>query len=447
MTAPHHLTMQLAEKILSYPSEALPVAIRSKAIDCVLDTVAACLAGLSEHAAVSARQMARRTFIRAEAPVWFTQSFLSPMGAAWCNSMAASSLDFDDGHRLARGHPGSAIIPAVLAHSAPGQHSTLQILAAIAIGYEVAISAAMAQQFDRAQTYQSGRWTGLGVVAACGRLASLEPGQLANALAIAGVWAPNQQANGSSGYAKLTGNWAKEGIPISTVQAMMALDLASSGFTGPLDLFDHRTHYQFHHPMDASWDPSLILGTYFKHYACCRYIHPALDAYSALQPDVGIDGSSVEHIDVSTFSWALRLANRVRPDNLVDVQFSLPFCLASLILHGPGALAPISQTLLGDDRIPALAERICLRADPWMDTQFPAETLASLRVMLKSGEVLDSLGAIAPCPTDIRRKFLRVADTRLSLEFCQRILDATDPEDCNLNKLQLALSQAFVIGR
>lgn len=441
MTQSPNFTRRLADRILQYRSEALPAAIRSKAIDCVLDNVAATLAGVSSQPALSARQMAHATFARGETKVWFSESRFSPTGAAFCNSMAASSLDLDDGHRLARGHPGSAIVPAVLALAAHQHYSTPRILAAIAIGYEVAVASAAAQQYDRAQTYQSGRWTGLGVVSACGYLAELEPDQLANALAIAGVWAPNQLANGSSGYAAQTGNWAKEGIPVSTMQALMAIDLSRTGFTGPTDLLDHPSHYDFGHPIDLNLAPTLILDTYFKRYACCRYIHPALDAYSALGD---MEPASIARIEVSTFGWALRLANKLVPDNLVDVQFSLPFCLAILVLYGPRALLPISQSVLGDARVSALAGQVHLVVDPLIDGRFPAETLASVRVTLQSGTVLENAGSVGPSalsPTDVREKFKDVAGGRLSESLIQQVLDTTDPEGCNINKLLLALAQ------
>lgn len=447
MSETAYITERLAAQILQYPTEELPPAVVSKAIDCVLDNIASCLAGVSTEPAIAARQMAYSVFANGDAPVWFTQRRLSVVGASWCNSVAASSLDFDDGHRMARGHPGSAIIPAVLAQACRTPATTAQILAAIAIGYEVAIRSAAAQQFEKAQTYQSGRWTGLGVVAACGRLAGLDSDQLSNALAIAGVWAPNQQANGSSGYARQTGNWAKEGIPISTVQALMAIDLSRDRFTGPKDLLDHISHHNYCPPIGEVLNPTLILNTYFKRYACCRYIHPALDAYCSLIKIVMIAADSVARIEVSTFAWALRLANKSTPDNLVDVQYSLLFCLAALVLRGPQALSPITPDLLCDDRISALAARIELNVSPTIDRLFPRETLARVRVILKTGEVLESLGSVGPADLssqDIRRKFRDVADGRISDEQCQKLLDAIDPDQCDLDLVQLTLAQTTV---
>lgn len=445
MNEVRYLTQQLADQVLRYPVEALPAAVSAKAIDCVLDNVASCLAGVSAPPVLAARQMALENFAKGGAPIWFTKQRLSVIGAAWCNAMAASALDFDDGHRLARGHPGSAIIPSVLAQASRDHYSTPQILAAIAIGYEVAVTTAAAQRYEQARTYQSGRWTGLGVVAACGRLAGLNSDQLANALAIAGVWAPNQQANGSSGYAHQTGNWAKEGIPISVVQALMAIDLARQGFTGPKDLLDHKSHYDYPAWMGEALTPVLILETYFKRYSCCRYIHPALEAYSDISRNVSIEPDSITRVEVSTFAWALRLTNKLSPNNLVEVQYSLPFCLAALILRGRKALSPITQDLLRDDRIPALAARIDLQVCPVIDGRFPGETQASLRVFLRSGEILANEGPIQPgdhSPEDVREKFQLLASGILPEDQYRMLLDAVDPDHCNLNKLQLILAQA-----
>lgn len=439
-----YVAERLAVQILQYPTEALSDTVITKAIDCVLDNVAACLAGAASQPAISARQIARSTFATGQAPVWFTPHRLGVAGASWCNSVAASSLDFDDGHRKARGHPGSAIVPAVLAQTSRTRSSTRQILAAIAVGYEVAIKSAAAQQYEKAQTYQSGRWAGLGVVAACGRLAGLDKDHLSNALAIAGVWAPNQQANGSSGYARQTGNWAKEGIPISTVQALMAIDLSREGFTGPEDFLDHPSRYDYDPPIGEALDPTLILGTYFKRYACCRYIHPALDAYCSVIKNAALEADSIVRIRVATFGWALRLANKIAPANLVEVQYSLPFCLAALALRGPEALSPITQDLLRDDRIPALAARIDLETCPTVDQRFPQETLATVRVILKSGEVLKNSSATKAADLsslDVRRKFRDLANGRISDVQCQRLLNAVEPERCDLEQLQLILAQ------
>lgn len=420
------IALRLAHQISSYRPKTMSLELVSKTKDCVLDNLAAALAGVDAVPSRAAQNVALRTFGPGSAPIWFSSRTLSAPGAALCNSVAASCLDFDDGHRLARGHPGSAIIPAVLAKAANQSTSTREILTAIAIGYEVAIRAASAQRHEKTQTHQSGRWAGFGVVAACGRLDRLSAEQLAHALAIAGVWAPNQLANGSSGYARETGNWAKEGIPLSTLQAMMVVDLARLGYTGPLDLFDHASHFDPEPLLSWRGEPALILDSYFKQHACCRYIHPALAAWDAISHGASIDPQTIARIDVMTFGWALKLANKARPGNLVDIQFSLPFCLAALVLRGQRALSPISEELLADQAICELAARIHLRSSSDLDRRFPGQTLARLQVTLESGETLGS-PTTAPKThlgrSELFEKFCAIAKGRIPDAQCDRFLE------------------------
>ncbi len=189
------------------------------------------------------RAVARHDFGTGRASVWFTGECLGVTAAAVCNAASASALDFDDGHRAARGHPGAAVIPVALSVASAIGSSADDLLTAIALGYEIGIRIAVAQNQQAIKSRQSGRWTGYAAAATAGRLYRTDPPALAHALAVAGVLAPNQEANGSSGYANLTGNDVKEGIPWSVVTGLTALRLAERGFTGPQDLLDHASHF------------------------------------------------------------------------------------------------------------------------------------------------------------------------------------------------------------
>lgn len=427
MSGAPYFAERLAQQILSYPSTALPAEIAEKTTDCVFDAIACALAGVSAVPTKAARTVAAQAFASGSEPVWFAGQSLGVVGAAWCNSMAASVHDLDDGHRLARGHPGAAIVPAVLATIADTGAAAADVLAAIAIGYEVAIAIAAAQRDDRIQTHQTGRWIGIGVASACGRLAQLSVDQMTHALALAGVWAPNQLANGSSGYARETGNWAKEGIPLAVVTGMTAVLLAKEGFTGPKDFLDHTTHYDFAGVTLDPLHPDAILATYFKRYGCCRYIHPALDAYRQLSDHAAIEAGNIARIEVSTFAWALRLQNRTHPASLVEAQYSLPFCLAVMACRGADALLPMDETILSDAAIVDLAERVELTVDAAINRRFPRETGACLKIVMASGRTVETGQPVVPRSLkrdDLRVKYASIARSRLSAEGCAGLLDA-----------------------
>ncbi|MBB4277821.1 MmgE/PrpD family protein [Rhizobium mongolense] len=390
-----YTTRILADHLMTYPSAALSTEARQSALCCILDAVTAAVVGSEIGGAQVARAIARQEFGVGRAPIWFTGESLGTTAAALCNAASASALDFDDGHRGARGHPGAAVVPVALSVACETDASADEILAAVALGYEAGIRVAVAQNPDTIKSRQSGRWTGYSAVAAAGRLYGTGPAALAQALSIAGVLAPNQEANGSSGYAKCTGNDVKEGIPWSVVTGLLALQLAERGFTGPLDLLDHHSHFDPSVIAASFEQPMEISNVYFKPYSCCRYIHPSLDALAAVFRRFDFTPKKVVSVDVHTFQWALRLANSVSPKTLTDIQYSLPYCIAIAAIDGIAALAPIGVAQLARPDLCDFARTVHLLVDHDIDRRFPAETLAYVSLHTSDGTTVTS-DATAP---------------------------------------------------
>src|SRR5262249_2121686 len=59
----------------------------------------------------------RETYGDGPCVLWLTGERAAPAAAGFHNALLSARLDLDDGHRLARGHPGAAVIPAVLAEA------------------------------------------------------------------------------------------------------------------------------------------------------------------------------------------------------------------------------------------------------------------------------------------------------------------------------------------
>lgn len=384
-----YMTRRLADQALSIDVEWLSLEVKEVTLRCILDLLTAATVGLGSAAPAAALETSDLLYGRGRAPAWFTGQTSCLMSALLHNALCASALDLDDGNRAARGHPGASVIPTVLTlASIMPQLGAADILSAIVAGYDVGVRIAAAQKLEAIPTRQTGRWAAFASAAAAGRLLRVDPGVLAEALAIAGVTAPNQRANGSSGYSRLTGNLVKEGIGFSAQTGLQAVFLARTGFTGPVDLLDHRQFYDRDRILDGLGRRFEISDTYFKPYACCRYIHPALDAFLSLHQDHGFSSFEIDRIEVDTFRFALRLANSLDPVNLTALQYSLPYCLAVLALEGPEALAPIASGLLHRAEFTAFASKIVLRCDSEAEGRFPAETCAKVTVLLKSGRRL-----------------------------------------------------------
>lgn len=422
-----HVTQRLAAHVSAARSRALNAAAREAALRCLLDLLAATAAGLSTSAAAAARRAAPLLFRDGGASIWFAGETLSAAGAAFCNAAAASVLDLDDGNRPARGHPGASVIPAALAVAQETDADAEALLAAIVTGYDVAVAVGAERGFYA----RSGMWCGFGAIAAAAVLRRTSEDLVAQALAIYGATAPNLQsvADGTP-YPPALGNDVKEGIPWATATALAALQLAEAGMTGPLDLLDHAPHHRADGIAARLAGPPAIAQTYFKFYCCCRHLHAPIDALLAVMAEHALAPQAIDAVEVHIYRGAFNLSNRVEPANLIDVQYSIPYSLGLVALHGPGALLPLEDGALGRADASAFARKVTLHLDPEIDRRFPAESLA--RVVVSAGgrrfesPLRHPRGEAFDPPSwhDLEEKFARASVRPLDPSTRQRVIAA-----------------------
>jgi 2-methylcitrate dehydratase PrpD len=244
-------------------------------------------------------------------------------------------------------------------------------------------------------------------------------------MAISGIHAPLQSA---SAYSRL-GHHTKEGIPWGAFTGLAAVDLAAQGFAGPLDIWDHPKAYRPQAITDGFGADWTILRTYFKPYACCRWLHAALDAWQTLV-DQGLSPSEVDRVEVFTFNRAIHLNNTPDPGTLEQAQFSLPFCLAVAALAGPDALLPMSADLLGRSLVVDFARKVSLHHDPALEAEFPARAGARLVVHTPRGafahQVQHPRGDPANpfSPDELISKFRRLSGMREEREKTEAVVRA-----------------------
>jgi 2-methylcitrate dehydratase PrpD len=93
-----------------------------------------------------------------------------------------------------------------------------------------------------------------------------------------------------------------------------------------------------------------------------------------------IDVKDIDAVEVESTSGAMRISNRARPENLIDAQYSVPYCLAIAAMLGPGALLPMTEKVLENEALAELAGKVELSISPEFDAVFPAQTLARVTV-------------------------------------------------------------------
>ena len=441
------MTYTAAELLAEWVSASkVPEEAQISAAKCVLDLMTAAIAGYETPNAVAVRRIANATWGHGPAAMWFSGERSTAAGATFVNAACACSLDLDDGHRAASGHPGAAIIPGVLSLLGSPSLDGQRALAAIAIGYEIGVRMSAARDLRSVPTVNSGLWSGQAVAAAVGWLRGLSRGQIAHAISIAGTTAPSQSA---TPYTRFRGNSVKEGIPWGAANGILAVDLAKQGFTGPVDILDSSERYDRARLLEGLGTSWLINSTYFKPYSCCRWIHGPIDALLTLLKDHDICPEAIIDIDVETFGRSLTLSNEVAPGTLEGAQYSLPFCLGVAATSGAAALLPLSNGSLTDQRAIEIAGRVRMTVNPEFELMFPAAVPGRVRITTASGAFERTVWAPKGEPTnpmswdDIRLKFQAIAAGRVDARVAAGIPSAIGA----LRRGDLAPLQAMLEAR
>ncbi|WP_197423534.1 MmgE/PrpD family protein [Sinorhizobium sp. Sb3] len=380
---------KLATYIVEERDAPLPTEVNAVARKCIVDALIAASVGVNSSGPTAIRKTAASLY-PGKSPIWFTDQASSFIGAAWANSAAIAALDLDDGEAYARGHPGAAVISTAFAVGTDVGASYEDIIRAIVIGYQVGVIVGAARK-----TYgNTGTWSPYAVVATAGALRKSSREHLEHAMAIAGESAPNQSFMSLRGKSPVPeGSDVKEGIPWSVRTGLDALITAENGHTGPRNILDCFAHYAF--PEGFRVDSEYrILKTYFKPYACCRHIHAAIAGMRDVIVAHGIEVSSITAVEVETNYWAASLPNKTQPENLSDIQYSIPYCLALVAIVGNEAFVPLTKEALGLKEAEAFAESVkVIQAGDIPIECASMETPARVTVVCSEGSMTSQLKA------------------------------------------------------
>lgn len=349
---------------------------------CVLDLLGVAIAGTRTPMTQISARFGYEHFASGKCTVIGSRQPLSVAGAAWVNCNAASALDLDDGHRMAMGHPGAAVIPAALAVAETTGATGREFLAALVAGYEVAVRASVARvPWYKDRMYSSGIWGVLGVAAAAGKLLGFDEATLQSAIG-------NAASHGSFPPGGLQANYSmvKEVIGWAGMTGCAAALLAQQGFIGPEDVMDYSGRWDTAQLAEELDNPEryAILSTYFKPYAVCRWAHSSVDAVLDLIGRHHLRQDEIQKILVETFYEVTRLVNYA-PRNAIAAQFSIPFALAIALLNRRIDPEDVSEENLQKPEVLDLARKVEVVVDPEINDQFPAKTIARVTMTTARG--------------------------------------------------------------
>lgn len=335
MAAEPKISSQLISHIAQFRDDPWDSPVRRRTALCLLDSLACYSAGRSLKHFGPIATVASGLFGISEI------STPSAFATAYLYGAAANLLDYDD--TLFFGHPGAAIIGAVLSVAARDNLSTDRLLRGIAAGYEAQwlLSAAAAPSPERGALVRSvGVWdtvaASIGISVALG----LDDGMIERVLGVA-------VAHSLLPY---TGKWYERPVPSlknnlgwASAGAVLATDLAIAGKTGVTNALEGDTGMWRMAGSDRwNLDPSLfdktaVLRVGFKRYPVCWHLQEYLKTLSDLL-EMMAPGDEVIELVLSG-PPAIERFCQLEVLSPTDIAFSLPAAF-SLLISGvePGAL-------------------------------------------------------------------------------------------------------------
>ncbi|WP_110030517.1 MmgE/PrpD family protein [Hoeflea marina] len=363
-------TAILADYVAGLTHEDLPADVLERARNLMIDLVASIVrAGHESDSTPSVMRMIDRLGLGAPggARVFGQSQHYGPASAALLNGVLGHSLDFDDTHSDSSLHPSAPVVPAALAAAEMTGASGRDLLTAIVAGYEVCcrLGNALDPTSHYARGFHPTATAGtFGAAAAAGKLLGLDAIGLESAFGVAA-----SQAAGSLQFL-VNGAWNKRyQVGAAAMNGLIAATLAAEGFIGAADAIEGGHGFLHGYTDNPRPDMAIAgLGSVYetmkigmKPYPSCRYTHAAIDGLLALRGEQGWSGDDILGVTIGLHRNGIvltgaPLAEKRRPQNVVDGQFSMPFT-AAIALH-QGRFGWDDYALLGDPAVEAIAARV-----------------------------------------------------------------------------------------
>jgi 2-methylcitrate dehydratase PrpD len=390
---------RLARYMVEARARRLPPEVAREARHRILDTLAAMVSGSHMKPGEMAIRYARSQGGVEEATVLATDIRTSAVNAALVNGMFAHADETDDFEPVTKAHPGSAVVPAALAMAEREGRSGAELVAAVALGYDLCCRFLLALGPDLVRgSHRSAEGTSstLGAVGAAAALARLDEKGMRYALSyaaqqVSGIWSWVRDAEHVEKAFDFSGMGARNGVT--------AAIMAQMGFTGVWDVFDGE-HNALAALSTAPKPEALVAGlgsrfivteTAIKPYSVGYPIQAPLDAFLTLHREHGLSAGNVEKIVVRLPEDGARIVNdRSMPD--VNCQHIIAVALVSGRVSFEDSH---SYERMKDPAVLAAKARVELIADrSLMDPAAPRSGL--VEVTLKDGRTVSHFTRHAP---------------------------------------------------
>ncbi|MCP4669872.1 MAG: MmgE/PrpD family protein [Desulfobacula sp.] len=385
----------------------LPDDIQIQAKRCLMDTLGALIAGHNTPVANLMQSFAKEQYNGNDATILVKGEKTSATGAALVNGFANNALDVDDGFRSAKGHPGASILPVILAAGEISSQVTGEkFLAALVIGYELAMRAALIRHATYQTYHSSESWGAIGGAAAAGKLLGLSQNDLSHAMGAAEYHAPIAPMM----KCIETPGMVKDSIGWGCMTTVMSALMVQKGFTGIKPIFNESPQKELIESLGRSYK---IMGLYFKPYCACRWAQPGVDGALKIMADNQFLIEEIKQIKVFTFKESAALSTSY-PQNTEEAQYNIAFPIAAALIDGEIGPAQVLAPRLLDEDIHQMIDKIQIIAQDRFQKEFPDKAESEVEITTTKAAVFSSgvmsarwdVHSTLPTNQELENKFL-----------------------------------------
>ena len=316
--------------------------------------------------------------------------------AALVNGTASCAHVLDEGHKYARGHVGTYVLPSVLAMAEEREVSCNDMLVAMVAAYEIAARMGIACRVHETM-HPSGTWGTIGAAAGVARLMGFDVAQIRAAMNVAAplTLATSWQAatQGATVRDLYSGVGAGNGV--------LAPRYVAAGFTGSDDDVSHVLGKVVSKAFDkeaaaaelgSRWE---VMRNYFKVHACCRNFQSAIDAALTLIEREKVAAADIVDVRVDTFEVPARDNAETEPVNVPAAKESLPVSLALTLVERRCDQAVFTEANVAKPDVGRLARATKVVCDPELDALAPERRPSRVTLRLRDGRSVSDYWEVA----------------------------------------------------
>jgi 2-methylcitrate dehydratase PrpD len=359
------MTKKLANFIVTTETQTISDEIFEHAKVAFMDWLSVCIAGKDDPLVKKLIAHSDMMGGKKQATLICDGSQRNVCDTALINGAASHALDYDDTLVSFLGHPSVTVFPSILALCEWKKLSGKDFLSAYLIGIQAGGTIGACASLDH---YMAG-WHATSTLgyfasaAACARLLKLDTEKTQHALGIAGTQ--------SAGLKRVFGSMCKPFHAGRSAQSgLFSALMAENGFTSATDIlegpqgffeaFKGKVNPTILSFLGLGWD---VANLSQKYHASCHATHSPIEAALDIVQAHKLSLIDIQSITVRSSQLAIDAAGKNEPKTGTEGKFSIPFCVASALIHGETGMQAFTDDRVLAPDIQALMKKINLHLD------------------------------------------------------------------------------------